>query len=377
MLLVIRHLAIGAFAVSLLGCQSTAAPAFAGRSVVASAPAGILDSQLGTPFDARFFPLHGNEASTLFPDAEEPRRSTLNQMRHEHVLVDTEETFAANATGWGFLTADASLGTEWRHASYRAMSVAYVSEIDDATEMREPPLGAVYYLSRIYYGRSYELVFSGRARDFHAGIRAQLFALGAGAEMFVQQHRLTTKAAGRGLTPRDGSAIFAKDPAAIERAYEGSGPVVPIVVEFRQIPNTRALASPIAWAEPIRVELRIGNLSVASDGTMGATPWNLSLTCQANGGNPFFTEQLWAGSTNDRGVYPITRSWPLELLPGDRAECSVRGTYSGFFGAVKSLPPASAQVAIPTSAASALSGAMHGQDDDVAYTVDFFATRIP
>lgn len=364
----------------LTACHASAPTnvgAFAGRVVNATAPPGVAEQQLGMPHDARFLAIQGSEGASLFPDAGHARRSPLNQMQHEYVLVENEEMLAANLNGWGFLTAEAAGGVEWRHASYRAMQIAYVVDVDDTTDMREPPAGAVYYLSRIYYGHSYEMVLSGRTRDFHAGVRAQLASFGGSVDGFAKAHHLTMKAVGRGLEPRDGHAIFAKTPGDIEARYSPTGPPVPIVVEFRQIPNTRGLAGVIPWPEPVRIELRLGQLAVGQDGTWGATPWTMSLSCQASGTPvPLGDSFVWQGDTNDGGTYPINRTWQLELLPGERFDCGVDGSYSGPIAGVHQLPSGRMQAPVDVGPATAITGFIPGGDQSVSYRVDFSAMTL-
>jgi hypothetical protein len=375
-----RPAAVFGFALAVMSCHGAEGPQhpeFAGRIVNATATPGIGDQQLGTPYDARFLPLQGEQAGSLFPDSGPPRRRPLNQMQHEYVLVENEESLAANFSGWGFLNADASARSEWRHASYRAMQISDVVEVNDATEMRDLPPGSVYYLSRIYLGHGYEMVLSGKARDFHAGVRAKLLSFGGGIEGFAKEHHLTTKAVGRGLQPRSGEAIFAKTPDEIEKAYIANGPPVPIVMEFRQIPNARGLAGVIPWPEPIHVEVRLGDLIVDDDGTWGATPWTLNIGCEADGNPlPIANPLVWNGDTNKGGRYPVNRTWPLDLLPGDRLDCGVGGGYSGPLAGERSLPPARMYAPVSILPTTSEAGEMVGRDNRVQYRVAYAVTAV-
>jgi hypothetical protein len=80
-------------------------------------------------------------------------------MAHEYVIGDTDELIAANVGGWGVVGADAADESQLRRASYRAMQIEYVDQLNDMSAMRSPPDAAVYYPARIYYGHSYEVVF--------------------------------------------------------------------------------------------------------------------------------------------------------------------------------------------------------------------------
>jgi len=139
-------------------------------------------------------------------------------MTHEVSAVDTAEGLAANLQGWGVVEANAGFGR--RHASYRAVQLSHVVEVDDSTEMREPPPGAAYYLWRICYGHSHEVVFTGEDRHFHAGVRAELQVVTGGVNAVAFRHHLEMKAIGRGLEPITEAAIFA---SARVRSRRGTG----------------------------------------------------------------------------------------------------------------------------------------------------------
>ncbi len=357
----------------LIGCSSSPnaqSPSVAGRRINATAPAGIGASYLGRPHDAHFLQLQGEEGRTLFPDAGQIRRAPVNEMRHEYVLVESEETLAANFGGWG-ITASADGASSTRHASYRAMQIAYVEEIDDTSEMEDPPAGSVYYPARIYYGHSYEVVVSGIERQFHTGVKAQLLAWGGEVKAFAQSHKLTTKAVGRGLRPRNGGAIFAKTAEDIEKAYVADGPAVPIIIEYRQLPNTRGLDRAIAWPQPLDVEFQVAKLRVGNDGTWGDTPWELSLNCKAGDDLLEIDPFVWRGVTGNGGSYDVNKPWHLALFPGDQLHCEVNGSYSGPIAGHRELPAARMVNPVVVGASTNVPGVMTGKDQAAAYDIEY------
>lgn len=98
-------------------------------------------------------------------------------------------------------------------------------------------------------GRSYEVLIEGDADDFHAGARAELQLISAGIEGFVKKYNLTLRAVGHGLRPSHGKAIFAKTQEQIEESYTAENEMlVPILVEWREIPGRRGSNREIEWA---------------------------------------------------------------------------------------------------------------------------------
>ncbi len=137
-----------------------------------------------------------------------------------------------------------------RFASYRAMQISEVYEIDDTTAMASAPRHAVYYPWRIYMGFSYEVVIHGAADRFHAGVKAALPMFSGSVEDFVGRYELELKARGRGLRPTHGRAIFARTAEALESSYSTStDEPVPILVEWRRIPGREGHEERIEWVQ--------------------------------------------------------------------------------------------------------------------------------
>jgi hypothetical protein len=157
------------------------------------------------------------------------------------------QTFDAHASAWGVEGNVGSASTQ-RFASYRAMIVRDVYEIDDTTAMRRAPNDAVYYPARIYFGHIYEVVLSGTENSFNAGVAAELAIVTVGIQQFAHQHDLKLQAMGRGLAPKDERAIFARTEREIQNSYKADGgAAVPILVEWRIIPGRSARQRPIEW----------------------------------------------------------------------------------------------------------------------------------
>lgn len=170
-------------------------------------------------------------------------------MEHAFVVADSVQILAANASAWG-LSVDAESRSNHRYASYRAVQIRDVYEIDDTTTIRPTPSFAVYYPWRVYVGHSYETLFEGEADDFHVGVRANLVAWSAGIDDFVGEYHLSHRAVGHGLRPKHEEAIFAKTQQEIESNYTtmNSSPV-PVLVEWREIPGRNGHSRAIAWKQ--------------------------------------------------------------------------------------------------------------------------------
>lgn len=218
-----------------------------GRSFIAAAPRGFSLNHLGKPYTADFVPLQGAEGRSLFPDAGPPSVSPQAYMEHAFVFADSEEVLAANASAWN-LALGYGARTSRRFASYRAVQVGEVHEIDDTSPIRPSNLNAVYYPWKVYLGHSYEVLLEGDEAEFHSGARADLLAASAGVDDFARRHHLSFRAVGYGLRPTSNKAIFARTQDEIRAHYAAeSDRAVPILVEWREIPGRRANVTPIAW----------------------------------------------------------------------------------------------------------------------------------
>jgi hypothetical protein len=228
-------------------------PSGPGWSIITTAPEGMTAADLGRPFDASFQPLAGS--GPLFKP--KPRES-YPVFRHSVALVEDQVTLAATMRSWG-LTSDA--GRSRRFASYRAEQITDIQSVDDMVPPQAAPSTAMYYLAKVYYGRSYEVRLSGDEGQFTSNLAGTFLSgkLDGGMKGFAEKNRLEFTAVGRGLRPKSGAAIYAKDPSEIEANYTVEGSTtVPVEVEYRLIPG-HALpdVQPIAWHKLLRYRVEL------------------------------------------------------------------------------------------------------------------------
>lgn len=220
-----------------------------GESIMAPAPQGLSLNDLGRPFTRDFVRLQGPDGRSIFPSAAQPQRTPQHAFEHYVETIDSREEWAAHASAWN-LGAGVGDARATRFASYRAVQITQVYEIDDTTTMAVAPAHAVYYPWRIYMGFGYEVVLHGSADRFHAGVKAELPMFSGSIEDFVGRHELEWKARGRGLQPVSDQAIFARTPEALEASYRPStSEPVPILVEWRRIPGREGHVETIEWKE--------------------------------------------------------------------------------------------------------------------------------
>ncbi len=228
-------------------------PSGPGWSIITTAPEGITAADLGRVFDASFQPLAGTGA--LFrPKATE----SYPVFRHSVALVEDGITLAATVRSWG-LNADASRNR--RFASYRAEQITEIHAVDDMSAPQAAPATAMYYLAKVFYGRSFEARLSGEEKRFHSGIAGTFLSgkLEGGLENFAEKHRLEFTSVGRGLRPKSSAAIYARQPSEIEQNYTVDGTVaVPVEVEYRLIPG-RDLpkVEPVVWHKQARYRVEL------------------------------------------------------------------------------------------------------------------------
>ena len=185
-----------------------------GPASVWATAGSISMKDLGLPVDENFQPIRG--VATVFQPRLAPEKR--HDWQRELTFIEDTTSLAANAGGWG-ISGELANSKERRYASFRAEEIKEVYSVEDQVKPKEAPDNAVYYLAQIALGHSYEVVVSGSETDFHAGAKAQLAILSAGLDSFAKKQRLEMKAFGKGLKPKDGSSIFAKEPEQVEHAY--------------------------------------------------------------------------------------------------------------------------------------------------------------
>jgi hypothetical protein len=347
--------------------------AFSARVIRADAPTGLSWQQLGVPYDANFQPMVGEGAGTLFPNAGPPIVLTVNEVSSDRELITTQEHLKASAH-YLVVNGDVNALLQKRFGVFRAVQLAQVYELRDNTAMNRPPPGAVYYPWRIYVGHSYTEVVEGDRTQFTAEVGAEFLKWGANVEVEESRHQLQHHVAGRGLKPTSGHAIFAQSPEEIQRSYTTVGETAPIVVEYRQIPNTRSADGSIAWEQSKPVQVRFTNLQVAADGSAlyGQADWAMSFQCLVNG-QPYGAAQPLQQRVS-RGSYPLAFSQVLQVTGDDTVECKASGQYKrlggwGRLGESTTGPIAASRLAGPTGSV------MYGRDANTGYAINWTASR--
>jgi hypothetical protein len=310
-------------------------------TVKAPAPIGLGIHHLGRPVDADFQPIPGEAGKSLFV-TDTVRTTTVNSIEHKFTTIETTRGFSANVRAWAF-AAGASTRTTNRYASYHAYQIADVREIDDATQMNTAPPGAVYYLWRIHYGHSFEMVVSGEDRSFTTNVRAEFLVAGGGISAFASSHNLAATAIGRGLEPLTGEAIFATSTSQITSSYTSKGEPVPIFAEYRSIPKTCIPPDEqINWRQPGKIRVAFDKVNVYDDGSFGSDEWSLNAKCTVNDKEVPLTnievmpktgvsdncDDDLKGPKGNSSYCAYDLSWAtnLEVLDGDQIRCGVDGT---------------------------------------------------
>jgi hypothetical protein len=101
---------------------------------------------------------------------------------------------------------------------------------------RLPP-EAKWYVSKIYYGSTYDEVVFGQATTFTPSVGANFLSWGGSLSGFVAQNHLQTTMVIRGMRPNNGAAIFSQNVAEAARNFTTEGGEVPILVEYKTVPN--------------------------------------------------------------------------------------------------------------------------------------------
>jgi len=211
-------------------------------TINAEAPPGLNPEDLGRPYSSNFEPLIGPEGKSLFPAAGRPKNAEASLFTNYFTVINNSHELRANAHAWGIVSAGGSVGETTRHAAYRAVQITDVREVDDATPLRGVSGDAAYYIRRIYYGRLYEVVISGEATEFTAGARAEFLVWGGSISGFASKYQLNTQINAKGLRPK-ATALFARSADEVRSSYVedptyNAGNPVPILVEYRRIPNS-------------------------------------------------------------------------------------------------------------------------------------------
>lgn len=283
----------------------------------------------------------------------------------------------ANLSAWQTVNASLGYSTDRRFATYRAFQIRSISTLDDRADYDEAPLGAAFYISRIYWGYSYEAVFDGDRRRMNAAVGALLPMVNGEVSSFANGSQLRTTFSGIGLHPRSGTAIFARAEDQIMAAYDTDGAPAPVFVDYRAIPGrTIGPNLGIALDPGYRVTIRFRSLHVVEDGTWFSTPWTLKARCFTAANGPYTEGTLVAGGRVDaNSSHTLDATLILNAAAGDTIECVTDGTFADSFSNGPLASGRSNLVVLPeTGGTVALKVAASGQ---TAYQVEADLDIVP
>jgi hypothetical protein len=173
------------------------------------------------------------------------------------VRADTSASLAVNAAAWGIGNLQAELSGGRRYASFRAVQIEHILELDDTTPLGAMPPGAMFYAWRVYYGRRYEELFWGSSVDFTLDVAADLEVAQIGIGAFAAKHRLEHRFVGVGVRG-DAKALFARTPQQLKEHYSATA-AVPILVMYRAIGAAGPRGPTIGWGRAPQPTFKVEN----------------------------------------------------------------------------------------------------------------------
>jgi hypothetical protein len=218
----------------------------AGIAVHATSPSWMSASYLGAPLDVNFQPLRGAAAAApVFSGGPLPQ-APVRAYENDFYEADKQLEFGANVSTW-IVDAGVQYDSTTRFMSQRARYVDYAVELNERSAMNPPPQGAVWYVGKIYFGATYDEILFEHDTTLTASVAASFLSWGGDMHAFAQQHHLQDRTIIRGLTP-NGQALFAKSPPEVQRDFTLTpNSSVPIMVEYRSIPNVQPRDGAIPW----------------------------------------------------------------------------------------------------------------------------------
>lgn len=301
----------------------TLSPGFA---VTATAPKGIDDSIVGAPVGRDFVRLKGDAARSLFaPEA--VKKLSQPSVEITTVTMNDRLSLEANISAW-MVNVSGSYDASNRFESRRALQVTGFTTIDDAaTPQVEAAADAVYYVSKVTWGHSYEAVFEGSARSFGAGVEAKLIKFGGSVDALTKSANLHAHLIGLGLTPKTPDALVAA-PERLLEAYEMSPEPVPVLVEYRLITGRPLPENARIEYKPVSTEIRFTTMKVAAEASWGATPWKLSAECRVAHLDRKTTSLLTGQAVDSGQDWTLKVNLPMDTaLAEDTLGCTTSGTY--------------------------------------------------
>lgn len=305
-----------------------------GTPIVATAALGTGEPLLGTPVDAQFNQVNGN---ALF----RPRsvggvnvKTPVNQITTGWVQAQSSQDLAANLKGWGLGSAELSATNTTRYISMRAYQMDHYQDVDLTMPVGTAPPSAVYFVSKIYFGHSYEALFSGQDTVLTAGVAATLRAASGSISAKAAQNNLTQTNVGRGLVPNNGMAIFATSNADVMSSYSADGPAVPIYIEYRLIPGVvEPTQTQIPWASQIHATIRIDEINVFHNGSYldaSDTSWVIRAQCRVGNVVQESSVRVWSHNAVSAGGTRVDPNPSIPPQDPNRSDpTSTYGRYAG------------------------------------------------
>ncbi len=299
-----------------------------GTPILATARLGTGEALLGTTVDATFNQVNGD---AIF--APRTVHTPVEQVMTGWVQAETTKELAANVAGWGLTSAALDAGNSTRYMSMRAYQIDYYEDVDLTAVRATAPGPAVYFISKLYFGHSYEALFSGDSSQFTAAVAATLPQASGSISAKAQADHLMATNVGRGLVPNGGDAIFAASPSDVMSAYSASGDAVPIFVEYRLVPGVaEPEGTTIPWQSASHATIAIDEVDVFHNGAFldaTNTAWTVSVNCSVNGALVDQNDPLWTQSSVSAGGSHVDPggSGPQDPNTGDPT--STYGRYAG------------------------------------------------
>jgi hypothetical protein len=304
-----------------------------GTPIVATAQLGTGDALLGTTADMVFNQVNGD---TIFAPRSDGMgglaHTTVNQITTAWILVENTNALAANLAGWGLASGSLDASNTTRYMSMRAYQVDYFEDVDLTMPTNTAPSSGIYFVTKIYYGHSYEALFQGSQTMFTAAVAATLPKASGSISATASNDNLMFSNVGRGLVPNDGDAIFAQSQTDVMNSYMASGPAVPIFVEYRLIPGASEPAgTQIPWASPYTATVAIDEIDVFHNGSFldaSNTAWKVTASCFVNGAQVSQNDTVFEQSSVSAGGSNVNPDGTGPQDPNSGDPTSTYGRYA-------------------------------------------------
>lgn len=228
------------------GGRHSPLPYGAGVAVTATAPSWLNPTFLGAPLDANFQAFRGaGAAAPVFSGGPLPP-TPIRAFESEYYKADKTLEIQANLSTW-VVDAGVSSDATTRFMSQRARYVEYAVELNERSAMNRVPQGAAWYVGKIYYGSIYEEVLYEHDTTLTANVAAGFLSWGGDMKTYARNNRLQDAIVARGLAPKTGAALFSHSSADVQQNFTITGASVPIMVEYRSVPNTTPQDYAIPW----------------------------------------------------------------------------------------------------------------------------------